>query len=133
MVGVGSLLGEAQSLAHELGVADRITFAGLVNKDDVGDTLRSHDALLMTSHHEGFPRAVVEALACGLPVVTTEGGEPNGLVQSGVNGFRSSARDPDAIGALLSRIDEIDSAACSDSVKDLSASILVPRVLGKAA
>lgn len=133
MMGTGSLLSDAQQRAEELGVSDRITFAGIVKKEEVGQVLRGYDGLLMTSFHEGFPRAVVESLASGLPVATTAGGEPNGLVQEHVNGARSDDRRPESLAAALERLSALDAQACRESVVDLSASKLVPVVLGASA
>ncbi|WP_420096240.1 glycosyltransferase [Brevibacterium sediminis] len=131
MLGGGSLLEPTKLLAEEVGVARRVNVVGPVEKRSVSDYLRSHSALLMTSHHEGFPRAVVEALACGLPVVTTAGGEPNGLVEEGRNGARIAARTPEAAADAVRRVDGVTSRAAVDSVVDLKATLLVPFVLDK--
>lgn len=130
MVGGGSLVDAAKQRARELGLGEKVKFFGIMAKDQVGEALRGFDALLMTSHHEGFPRAVVETLASGVPVITTQGGEPNGLVVEGVNGTRALTREPADIAAAIERITTVDVEACRVSVTDLSASRLVPIVLG---
>ncbi|WP_375477332.1 glycosyltransferase family 4 protein [uncultured Jatrophihabitans sp.] len=130
MVGAGTLAEEPRRRAAELGVADRVDFAGVVPKDRVGELMRAHDVLLMTSHFEGYPRAVVEALACGLPVVSTFGGEPNGLVSDGANGYRVEPRDPAALARAIERCADIGADACVSSVSGLSAAERVPDVLG---
>ncbi|QJU54584.1 glycosyltransferase [Herbiconiux sp. KACC 21604] len=131
MLGGGSLLQKTKDLASELGISDRIDVVGPVEKRSVSDYLRRHSALLMTSHHEGFPRAVVESLACGLPVVTTAGGEPNGLVVEGVNGTRIAERTPASTADAVRRVNDVASADAIASVELLKATILVPFVLGR--
>jgi glycosyltransferase involved in cell wall biosynthesis len=130
MLGGGSLLQKTKDLAGELGISDRIKVMGPVEKRSVADYLRAHSALLMTSRHEGYPRAVVESLACGLPVITTAGGEPNGLVLEGHNGTRIAERTPESVAAAILRVNDVASERAISSVEDLRATILVPFVLG---
>jgi len=53
----------------------------------VASILRDADVFLMNSKTEGTPRAMMEAMACGLPVVTTNAGYCRDLVQDGSTGF----------------------------------------------
>jgi hypothetical protein len=72
VVGDGGALGEFKAQAAARGVADRVTFHGKVDHDAVIALLRSADVFCFpTRASEGFPKAVIEAMACGLPVVTT--------------------------------------------------------------
>lgn len=72
VVGDGIKLTEFRELAITLGVSDHIIFHGKVYHSRVIELLQQADLFcLPTSHPEGFPRAVLEALACGLPVITT--------------------------------------------------------------
>lgn len=64
-------------VATELGVLDRIRFAGPVPKESVAQVLSEHDIFLNTTNIDNMPVSVIEALACGLPVVSTNvGGIP---------------------------------------------------------
>jgi glycosyltransferase involved in cell wall biosynthesis len=99
MVGDGVLRAAAEELAARLGVADRVVFAGWY--DDVPGLLAATDVSVLTSRHEGLPRAVVESLAAGVPVVATAVDGTPEVVQHGVNGFLA---EPGDVGALARRL-----------------------------
>lgn len=72
VVGDGADLEAFERLAAELGVADRVTFTGKLDHDGVMARLEAADIFCYpTGASEGFPKVVLEALASGLPVVTT--------------------------------------------------------------
>lgn len=72
VVGDGSALGYFQELAAKLSVADRVTFHGKLDHEGVMQRLCDADLFCYpTAASEGFPKVVLEALACGLPVITT--------------------------------------------------------------
>lgn len=64
---------------------------------------RAHAAVL-PSHREGLPKALVEAAACGRPIVTTDTTGCREVVEDGVNGFLVPLRDPPAIAEALTRL-----------------------------
>jgi len=73
VVGDGGDLHHFQQLAASLRISDRVVFHGQVNHEDVIRLLRQADLFCFpTISSEGFPKAVVEAMACGLPVITTK-------------------------------------------------------------
>jgi glycosyltransferase involved in cell wall biosynthesis len=71
VVGQGRALAEFQRLARTTDVQDRVTFHGKVDHERVMSLLRQADLFCFPTSSEGFPKVVLEALACGLPVVTT--------------------------------------------------------------
>jgi hypothetical protein len=72
VVGDGPNLSEFKALARRLGVSDRVTCHGKVNHHEVIRLMQGADIFAYpTRASEGFPKVVLEALACGLPVVTT--------------------------------------------------------------
>jgi glycosyltransferase involved in cell wall biosynthesis len=71
VVGDGSALTSLRRLAAELRVERRVVFHGKVEHDEVLRQLRAADLFCLLSASEGFPKAVLEALACGLPAITT--------------------------------------------------------------
>jgi glycosyltransferase involved in cell wall biosynthesis len=104
----GSRRGELEARARELGVADRVLFAG--RAEDVRPWLRSFDCFLLTSDHEGMPNVVLEAMACGVPVVTRPVEGIAELVAHGTTGFVSAGADATELAALVSRVIEADEA-----------------------
>lgn len=129
VAGSGTAEAEMRHYAAESPVADRITFVGAVDKSKIGALMRSHDLMLMTSSFEGFSRAIVEGLASGLPVVTTPGGEPNGLIETGVNGARVEAERAELFVPAMEIAARISASAARESVSRLSAVNVVPDVL----
>jgi glycosyltransferase involved in cell wall biosynthesis len=95
MVGEGSLRSRAEALARRLGVGEKIIFCGWW--DDVPALLAASRVSVMSSRHEGLPRAVVESLAAGVPVVATAVDGTPEVVRDGVNGFLVEAGDVDGL------------------------------------
>jgi glycosyltransferase involved in cell wall biosynthesis len=70
ILGDGPLRPSLERLARELGVGDRVDMPGYV--EDVTAWLRRSDLLVLSSDYEGLPAVIVEALACNVPVGTTQ-------------------------------------------------------------
>lgn len=90
-------------LAHKLGVAARVIFLGPVA--DVREVYGSADALILPTLYDPFPNVCVEALACGLPLLTSHGCGAAEWLTEGKNGWVHDALDvagyQQAIGAWL--------------------------------
>lgn len=89
-----------------LGLGDRVEFLGSVGEDEVLALLQSVDALALTSFAQGeaAPVTVMEAMACGLPVVCSViGGTPD-MIENGHDGVLVPQCDPDAIADATRRI-----------------------------
>lgn len=65
---------ERESLERLAAGCDRIHFLGAVRPDEVQQAMRESDVLVMNSTFEGIPMTILEALGCGLPVITTDVG-----------------------------------------------------------
>ena len=80
--------------------------------DQLAERLRSADIFVLPSLEDGFARTVTEALACGLPVITTPNTGASDLIQPGLNGEVVPIRDPQAIAdAVLTWTERILSPA----------------------
>jgi glycosyltransferase involved in cell wall biosynthesis len=91
VVGDGPLRGELEALAATLSLAQAVTFAG--ECADMPARYPKLDLLLLTSWHEGTPLAVLEAMACGVPVIATNVGGVPELVVSGTTGWLTPPGD----------------------------------------
>jgi len=89
--GTGPLEGELRARVSSSGIDGTIQFLGYV--EDVPSFLRKIDILLFLSRREGMPVAVLEAMASGLPIVSTPVGGVPELVKEGKNGFLVSVGD----------------------------------------
>lgn len=70
--GRGNQLQQLQDLTQQLGVADKVKFMGYVENKSLPDVLNRFDVFCCTSREESFGVAVVEAMACGVPAVTSD-------------------------------------------------------------
>jgi glycosyltransferase involved in cell wall biosynthesis len=103
VLGGGELEGPLQALARDLGIAERVVFAGW--RDDVTRSLRGCEVFVHASRlGEGLPNAVLEAMMAGLPVVATDVGGTREAVVEGETGFLVGARDVPALAERVSRL-----------------------------
>jgi teichuronic acid biosynthesis glycosyltransferase TuaC len=95
-----------RQLAERLGIADQVIFAGPRGRDELALWYSAADVFVLASAHEGCPNVVLEALACGTPVVATPVGNVPGLVGGPEAGFVVEREVPaleKAIAATLDR------------------------------
>ncbi len=98
LVGDGVERANLEALAGDLGVAGRISFLGA--RSDVAALLPGLDLFVLASRREGLPLSLLEALAAGVPAVTTAVGEMPRVLGGGA-GTTVWANDPDALAAAL--------------------------------
>lgn len=111
IVGRGRLGGELEKQARAAGVGDVVEFAGHVEPADMPRRYRAADAFVLLSRREGMANALLEALASGLPVVTTGVEGVSELVRDGEEGF---VVNPGDRAATIDRIARLvaDDALC---------------------
>ncbi len=86
-----------------LGIEDRVVMPG--NQSDVVPWLQAFDVFALPSYaNEGVPQALMQAMACGLPVVTTPVGAIGEIVSDGVTGLMVTPRDAAALQQALVRL-----------------------------
>ena len=100
--GKGPLKEELEELASRLGVADRVHFLGF--RTDVKELLVAADAFLFTTVQEGLPRSMMEAMASGLPCISSRIRGNVDLIEEGVNGYTCLTDDVDGYAAAITKI-----------------------------
>jgi glycosyltransferase involved in cell wall biosynthesis len=85
IVGSGPLRDDYLRLSVELGIAESIVIAGQVGHHELARLLVDSDVCIHYALSEGLPRAILEAMAAGLPVVTTRVGFIQGVLEDGEN------------------------------------------------
>ena len=101
LVGDGPTFARAEQLAADRELVGRVTFTGWVTPELVRPTIQQADVLVMASDLEGCPRAVLEAMAEGKPVIATDVGGLNELVVHAQTGLLTPAGELDAYAAAM--------------------------------
>ena len=132
LAGTGTLEHEVKSAIRDLGLESTVRVLGVLEPDLLGAELRRTGVFLMTSLWEGIPRMTIEALACGVPVVSTSVGEVAAFVRDGVNGYvvpsSTTAALADAVAAAL----ELEpGASVAQTVEHLEVGRVVPDLLAQ--
>lgn len=91
VVGDGLLRSRLEELALELKLADQVIFLGA--RRDIPELLATMDLFVLSSDREGLPVALLEAMAAGLPIVTTAAGGIPSVIEDGVTGLLVSPGD----------------------------------------
>ncbi len=103
IVGGGPRYEDLKGRVKEAGLENFVIMTG--HRDDVPDVLRSLDIYAQPSYaNEGIPQSVIQAMAMGLPVVSTDLGPLTEIVEDGLNGITVPVRDSQKLGAAISRL-----------------------------
>lgn len=86
IVGDGNLMNQTLDLVNELHISDSVIFDGI--RKDMENVYANTDVVILSSQYEGMPNALIEAIGCGIPVVSYDCPiGPAEIVEEGVNGF----------------------------------------------
>jgi L-malate glycosyltransferase len=101
VAGSGPELERLMALASELGVGDAVSFAGRIAHAEMPKLYAGADCALNPSAVDNMPNSVLEAFACGVPVVSTDAGGVPDLVMDGVNGLLVPVGDAQAMASKV--------------------------------
>lgn len=103
VVGEGPERERLEGLIHQLGLANRVRLLGLL--DDPRTILRGAGLFVLASRYEGFPNALLEAMSCGVPVLSTDcPSGPREMITDGESGFLVPVDDVPRMATVMSRL-----------------------------
>ncbi|MCL1463452.1 glycosyltransferase family 4 protein [Argonema galeatum] len=128
IAGDGDLKDEISFEIDRLGLCDRVTMLGALDQAELAQLQRIASVFVLTSAYEGLPVVVLEALACGTPIVTTRCGETPKLLTTD-SGVVCEEQTPvavaDALRKVLLKPGDFPVEACVKAAKPYSASAVV--------
>ncbi|MBT9537521.1 MAG: glycosyltransferase family 4 protein [Nitrospirae bacterium] len=132
ILGHGELLEDLQGLAPELSIREYVSFKGFVS--NILDYLHVADIFVLTSDMEGMPNSLLEAMACGLPVIATRIGGVVDIVEDKKNGLLVAAGDEeelkDAILKLLGD-EQLSKSISQEAYKTIRENYYIDKVADK--
>jgi len=93
---------DLQELVKKLGVEDKVTFAGKVEDDEVRDFYCASDTFIFPNENQTWGLAVLEAMACGCPVLVSKGAAVHEVLADNETALLFPARDPDTLAQKIS-------------------------------
>lgn len=104
IVGTGELENKLRDYVYRSSLDKKIKFLGY--RKDIPDLLNVCDIFALTSLHEGLPRAIMEAMAAGKPIVATNIRGNRDLVRDGINGYLVPVNDVEATAKAITKLAE---------------------------
>ncbi len=102
IVGDGPHKQYLEELAYKLHINNQVIFKGMIKHENIVNEIHKSDIFVLSSHYETFGVVIIEALACGKPVVATKCGGPECIITD-ENGLLVDSKNPNLLGeAMLS-------------------------------
>lgn len=117
MIGTGPEEERCKELTRKLGIAEKVKFLGYITHDELPKYYNAADVYILTSIWEEWSNTIMEAMACGLPVIATKvGGNPY-LVKDNVTGFLVPPKNPSLLAEKMAYVlnNHADSAKISSN------------------
>ena len=97
IIGDGTERAMLEALSTHLGIQNHVQFGGEVPHEKVLSFMQQADVFVLPSLSEGFPMVIIEALACGLPVIASRVGGVPEIITNEANGYLVEAKDTESI------------------------------------
>lgn len=104
IIGEGNLREAMKSYVKKMKIENKVFLLGNMGQETLALFYRASDVLLLTSNFEGMPMCVLEALSCGLPVVSTNVGEVKKVVESEFSGEIAESVSPECISKAVEKV-----------------------------
>jgi len=132
IVGDGSLRGKVEERINEYGLEEKVKLLGILSQDELAKLIRVCDLLVLTSACEGMPMVVIEALASGIPVVSTNVGEVWRVVKDDYSGLLVSEHNASEIAKAIIKVLKnkkgFSADNCVDAVKDYNIGVVLNNI-----
>ena len=116
VVGAGNLEHAMRQEISRLNIENNVAFVGRKTQKEVAELMNISDLMLLTSVFEGIPGVVLQALACGLPVISTNVKGARMVVKDGISGKIVDSRNPEDIAKEAVRL--IENGSLSESCQE---------------
>ena len=110
IIGDGDEMDNLKATASKLGILNKVTFFGRLDRDNVQEKLKEADCFAMVGENEVFGLVYLEAMAAGCITIASVGSGVDGIIQDKQNGFLSPAGNADKLGKVFREIVELDKA-----------------------
>jgi glycosyltransferase involved in cell wall biosynthesis len=104
IVGKGELDGKIRDFIRRENMTDRIRLLGHQDRNDLIELYQNATIFVLPSHYEGLPTVLLEAMACGLPVIATSVSGCPDVIIDGENGFLVPSKSPERIHEAISTL-----------------------------
>ena len=115
---------ELQYQVKDLGLEEEISLLGKLTNSEVINEIQNSNLLLLPSVEEGIANVVLEAMAIGTPVLTTDCGGMQEVITNGVNGFVSSSRNSTEMAENIIQISNLSDKHLEEIVNNAKQTIL---------
>jgi len=95
--GGGKLEGEMINYIEKKDLQNKVKYVGWISHDNIQDYLNELKLLVIPSYSEGLPNILLEAMACGTPVLVSDVGAVGDIIKDGENGYLLDDKSPEAI------------------------------------
>jgi glycosyltransferase involved in cell wall biosynthesis len=98
LIGGGPLHDQIKQLAEKFGLINNVEFHGVIHdRHEIRQYYQKSYAVLLPSHYEGLPMVMLEAMACGKPLITTTASFTKGVLENGVNALLVPPKSPNEL------------------------------------
>lgn len=99
--GSGKMVEKAKLMSRALGIEEKVLFKGWADQGTKLESLRTADIFVLPSHKEGFPNALIEALASGVPAIATDVGGVSDILINYETGLLVKPKRPDKLAKAI--------------------------------
>jgi len=130
MVGEGEDYEKIITYVSERNLTDKVFLMGKKDREEIALYLNASDLYIMGSYKEGWPTALMEAVACGLPACATDFSSVGDIILEGINGFIDRERDEIVFAANMVKALEFERPVRNDHVTRFSTENLKEDLMG---